>query len=391
MTLRSRLLATLAMLVACVAHAEGASTVERAFTAPITVALVSDDASHGQNNVGSDVPDRALDRAVKWLERRELQKNISPTEASLFADAADGSLDKHGLIEAALIAEGIVDPLKRAECLETFDVAYDQLSQIIDASASEERRAEVLLNFLHRKLFFGGYRVDCTQLSEVLSCGQFNCASATIVFCAFAQRLGLQTIAIEVPGHVLCGLSIGENRIAVETTCPGWLSTPNRDLPRNPLVNNMKLPRASQQPASDSMGIAGTSLATQLGGPPQTLDARRFEPSQAGAIAWRQEMPVSALVAIVYYNRGLDELEQKKYAAAAVANVNALRINPGSPAAWSNLLATVNNWALAANQRDEISRATALLREGIELAPNNELFQTNLKTVNRRCREATGL
>ncbi len=391
MALRFPLLITLVILITRVDCAAGASTVDRELPDPITVALVPAEALPDWKDTSCEVPDGALGRAVKWIELRGLQDNNSPNETDLFADAADGSLDEHRLIEAALIAEGIVDPFKRAEYLDKFDEAFERLSNIINASASEAERAGGLLGFLHRELFFGGYRVDCTRLSEVVASGEFNCASATIVFCAFAERLGLETVAIEVPGHVLCSLSVGKDRLDVETTCAGWLTSPNRKTSRNHFVYNASLPSQIEKQALGTLGINRPSAMAQHSRSPQLRDSRHFGPPSTNSVVWRQELPVSALVAIIYYNRGLDELDRQKYADAAVANVNALRINPNSPAAWSNLLATVNNWALDANQQSDYSQAIALLREGIELAPDHKLFQTNLETVKLRSRSASRL
>ncbi len=388
MTFRLRLLVTLVVLASRIDCAAGASTVDHRFAVPITVALVPTDVFRDRKDTLALIPEGALDRAATWIKQRGLQGYNTSTETNLFADTADGFLDEHGLIEAALIAEGIVDQRERSVRLEKFEAVFQELRIRIDASSSEAERADALLGFLHRTLFVGGYRVDCTQLSEVLIGGQFNCASATIVFCAFAERLGMETVAIEVPGHVLCGLSVGNDRIDVETTCPRWLSSPDRDVPRNRFVYNAKSASEIGEHSPRVLGIDRPTATAQRSELSRQRETRHDGPTHGSPVAWRQEMPTAALVAIVYYNRGLDELGRQKFAAAAVANVNALRINPRSPAAWSNLLATVNNWALAANQQGNYAQAIALLQEGIKLAPNHALFQANLKAVYQRQQNA---
>lgn len=369
MALRIRFLSTLLALTLCATQAPAASNIDAHLPSSLSVALLTTDRAHDDANTASYVPPEAMQRAAAWLERRGLDRYNTSTEVGLFIDTADGSLDEHNLIEAALIAEGLVNRAEREACLETFNATFADLRTAINDSSSEEQRAAALLSALHGKLFAGGYRVDCTRLSEVLSAEQFNCVSATILFCAYAEQLGLTTEAIEVPGHVLCTLAVADQRIDIETTCARWLSIPNREELRSRFVYNTEAATDTQRQAIEALGIDPATSAVQL---------------EPGTVAWRQELPVTALVAIVYYNRGLDELAERHYEAAAVANVNALRINPHSPAAWSNLLATVNNWALAANKQGDYHKATALLREGIQLAPHHELFRANLETVNRQ-------
>ncbi len=363
--LRTRFISMIVVLTMWCPYAMAASDSSRGFSLPVSVALLPTEDLHRQKSGGALVPHGALDRALRWIELRNLNLAKSTTEVDLFLDTADGILDEHRLMEAALIAEGMLDASQRDACLKEFDEVFRELHPTIDEATNKEIQAGVLLAALHRKLFSGGYRVDCTRLSEVLEVGQFNCVSATIAFCEYAAELGLETVAIELPGHVLCGLSVDERRIDVETTCSHWLLTANREALRKRFV-----PRTGEL---ESEALAG-------------LDTDRSSSlpiSAQGSPAWRQEMPISALVAIVYYNRGLDELSRAEYEAAAISNVNALRINPQSPAAWSNLLATINNWALAANRQGDFNLATTLLREGIELAPNHALFQSNLEIVSR--------
>lgn len=366
--LRTRFITMIVLLTTWCPYAAAASNGSGRFHLPVSVALLPTDELHREKAGDALVPHGALDRALRWIELRDLKLTKSTTEVDLFLDTADTFLDEHRLLDAALIAEGMLDRSQRDACLQKFDEAFRELQSSLDEAVDKEKQAGLLLDAIHRKLFFGGYRVDCTRLSEVLAVGQFNCVSATIAFCEYATELGLETVAIEVPGHVLCGLSVGGRRIEVETTCGHWLLTANREALRAGFI----------PPTGSTSELEADSLGMLKGGRSTSALA-----SKPGPLAWRQEMPVSALVAIVYYNRGLDELARGEYEAAAVSNVNALRINPHSPAAWSNLLATINNWALAANRQGNFSLATTLLREGIELAPNHALFQSNLEIVSR--------
>jgi tetratricopeptide (TPR) repeat protein len=153
----------------------------------------------------------------------------------------------------------------------------------------------------------------------------------------------LPTVAVECTAHVYSAVIVQGKRLDVETTCPDWF-----DLD----------PRAASRPAAVVAARAAGSEEREIG--------------------------PCGLVAIVYYNRGIDLLEQRRYSAAIAANAKALRMDRGSMAARGNLLASVNNWAISEGESGHYDAAARILESGLRLAPTHELFQTNYAWVRRQ-------
>src|SRR5439155_13847576 len=127
--------------------------------------------------------------------------------------------------------------------------------------------------------------------------GRYNCGSATILYNALAAEVGLQAFGGETTAHVASLVAARDGLLRVETTCPRWIE-----------------PRGSSLFKSD-----GQVARSEAGGH-RTLD-------------------VPQLVALVYYNVGVDLAEQRRYAGAVAANYKALRLDPAGASARVNLLA----------------------------------------------------
>ena len=78
----------------------------------------------------------------------------------------------------------------------------------------------------------------------------------------------------------------------------------------------------------------------------------------------------------------MDLLGQKQFAAAVAANAKALRLDPSSVTARGNLLATINNWAVA--EASARSSPAGLLRQGLAVDPTYEMFKNNDRHVHRQ-------
>jgi tetratricopeptide (TPR) repeat protein len=142
----------------------------------------------------------------------------------------------------------------------------------------------------------------------------------------------------------------------VETTYPHWFSV--KDEPK---------PRASS--TTKTIGTAATADRSK---------AREVSPIQ--------------LAAMIYYNRGVDALSEKQFAQAAAANAKSLRLDPANPNARSNLLATMNNWAIELGNAGRFAEAVDLLRQGLAMDPKFAAFAQNYVHVHRQwtdhlCRE----
>ncbi len=200
-------------------------------------------------------------------------------------------------------------------------------------------RAALIHQALHRQLLRGGYDANATNLATTLQTGVYNCASATLLFVALSEQYDVPVQAIELPGHARALIDCGDQRYEIEVTCPVW-SQAYRPIP------------------------SGSNTASQT--------ARSAELPDGG----RAVSPLG-LVAMFYYNRGIDAFNDRHFATALAINRQVLLLDPDNAIARANLLATVNNWALALCDSGHFAEAERLLVEGQQLAPQHEAFQHN--------------
>jgi tetratricopeptide (TPR) repeat protein len=91
----------------------------------------------------------------------------------------------------------------------------------------------------------------------------------------------------------------------------------------------------------------------------------------------RREASNVCLVAMIYYNRGVEQLRRREFSAAVAANYKAIWLDPQSDLAAGNLLAAVNNWALDLSEGGELVAALALLEKGLWIAPRHRPLVRN--------------
>ncbi|MBN2024597.1 MAG: hypothetical protein JW809_17595 [Pirellulales bacterium] len=267
-------------------------------------------------------------------------------EAALLADAADGRLDRFSLLAAALVAGGVTDPgtLRRYENRVAGYV--DEFRRSPAAAAPPWHRARALFEFMHGRILHAGYGTDCTDLAMTLETGRYNCVSGSVLFCHMAGEVGLVARGVELPGHVMARLVAPAGAVNVETTCPRWFTLMEDAPPRE---------------------ILGVSSSAASAGP-----------------AGGREISGVALVATVYYNRGVDLLARGEYARAVTANLRAVQLDPSNRTARGNLLASVNNWAIHEGSQGRFAQAARLLQAGLASQPDFETFAANYVHVHRQ-------
>ncbi len=264
----------------------------------------------------------------------------------MLADAAGGRFHQYSLIEAALIASGVRDAAELADYTERYTTWFNAVRPIVQKEGSEQRRAEALFEFMHRRILRGVYNARATEVTHPLDDGTYNCVSATVLYTALALDCGLNVRAVERPRHAMCILEASGEKLDIETTCPNWFQI-SSDL--------------RQQAESAAIARAAGSAAASN----------------------RREVCPTELVAVIYYNRGVDLLRDGQPANAVSVNLRALQLDPLNETAQGNLLASINNWALARSATGDFRGAADLLAEGRRLAPAHEPFQVNQRHVYR--------
>jgi hypothetical protein len=263
----------------------------------------------------------------------ELCLACEPAEQRLLADLADGRLDEHTVLAAALIAGGAEEAVVNDCCARLEKLAARWRSSGTIAGTTRQR-AERLFELLHRELLTGGYQAEANDVAQTIQQGTYNCLSATIVWQHLSGEFDIPAVARQLPGHVQSVLAEGPQREIVELTCPEWFSM---------------------------------------------IDAEDHPLAQIEG----RDLDEAALVASVYYNRGLALLSQRQFAAALTATYHAHRLDPHSLIARGNLLAILNNWALALAEEGQLRRAVVLLEQGQTVAPEHASFGENLSALRK--------
>ena len=266
----------------------------------------------------------------------------------MFADAADGRLDEHTLLVAALVASGVEHEKTLRHYQRRLAALVGELSRPGRLAGTPEHRARTVFEFMHRRVLRGGYSLDCTDLRIALDRGRFNCVSGSVLFNCLAEEIGLAVCGLEIPGHAMSRVHLRRGAIDVESTCPNWF-------------------RLMDDPKKQAELVEKT-IGTRPRG--DRLTAREVSPIQ--------------LTAMIYYNRGVDLLAAKRFEQAAVANAKSLRLDPSSTTARGNLLATINNWAIDLGNSRRFAEAADLLRRGLAFDPNYEPFESNYVHVNHQ-------
>jgi hypothetical protein len=294
---------------------------------------------------GSTAAVRAAEDGAARLERVEsLLPPANDLERHLFDQIHDGHCGSFSLLEAGLIAGGV----QRDDELQRYCRRFDALVKSLHASGSvrgePRQRAEAIFTFLHRTLLHGGYCLQASDLRQAFDRGRFNCVTASLLLNCLAERFHLKAVALALPGHALSRLILPQETLDIETTCPEWFHV-------------------------SGAGHWGTRARVTGRVPP--VNGTRSVPDTL--------RPVSdvELVAMIYYNRGVDLLAEGRFAAAAAANLKAVRLDPKNKAARGNYLATINNWGIERATVGDYSKAAELFRLGLAADPTYAAFRDN--------------
>ena len=293
-------------------------------------------------------------------------RGIDPVERALFQDATGEKWKRFDLFRASMVAEGIRD----LELIRTYEARLnDVVSKVMRTSGntSPQILTRALFEAMHKEILTKPYSLDCTELSKVMQTGHFNCVSATILFNCLAEKAGLDVCALEMPGHALSRVKIGNGIVMdLETTCPNWFD----------LQNDKERQMATLQRMAPIPATAEPKPQTAQNAVPAIPEPMMELPSD------RREISPVQLVATVYYNIGVDLHNKKRHPEAAAANVKALYLDKNNEQAWTNLLVSINNWALEEvdDKKGEgrlYNFATILLDQGVTLDPTYDNFRSN--------------
>lgn len=242
----------------------------------------------------------------------------------LVFDLSDKHLETFSLLEAALVAGGI-DRLDQLECYQQQieDIGQQLAEEISQVSSPRERAAEIF-RFMHKRLLTGSYRQDCNCLATTLENGDFNCLTATILYCWLGSSCQLPMEAVEEVGHIRGQVSFSVP-LAIETTISDW------------------------QKAVSAVPSGGSRWVPHGRSPPAGRRSRSITTVQ--------------LIARVFYNRGIVFFENHDFSRALHLTRISLELDNGHQPSRRNLLAGLNNQALWLAERGRFRSAASLLFE----------------------------
>ena len=210
-----------------------------------------------------------------------------------------------------------------------------------------------------------------------------NCSPAAINPTPAISRPHYKLACTTAPAPPSCLL-----RYAMKPACkPKPLNSPATSGPLSPAATSgsQSKPHARIGPAhserSPLVGAGRMRMPTTILSP-----AHLFTSSPAHCpVSEAASRPLSraALLAMLYYNRAIDAFQHERFADAVVLNRKSLLLDGDNPTARGNLLAAVNNWALALAAAGRFDEAQSLLTAGRRYAPDHEPFAHNAAHIHR--------
>lgn len=268
--------------------------------------------------------------------------SITDDEASLFADAADGKLDTWSFAEASLLSSGVLDKQRRLKYLKQIDDLEKRALKVLPKNGSSLKRGDVLLKWLHGSAFKKGYVKHQTDVSKVLDSGTYNCVSSSTLYNILGRRMGMDIRGIEVPDHAFSIMYDDTEHVDIETTTKHGF---------NPARNR-----------------AGLSEFQSKTGFVYIADKNRSK---------RREFLDAGMVAVTYYNHGVEFSRKKQYAKALASYFKALSLDPKNKSAVKNVLFVLNHWSLKLSKAGDYDRALKVISTGLGLAPKDRSLRHN--------------
>jgi tetratricopeptide (TPR) repeat protein len=250
---------------------------------------------------------------------------------------------------------GVTGAARRKAYLARFDKLVGAARAATAKGKTAAQKGQMPLAYLHAGPMAKEYVAGQTTLSGVLDTGTFNCVSSAVLYNALALRLGLDARAVEVPDHAFSVVYDRNRSLDVETTT-----------------------KAGFNPARDPQAKRQLERLTGFQYIPDGNRDKRCEVREAG------------LVAIIYYNRGVRALEEKRYHEALLHFFRAMSVDREFASAVKNALAALGNCSVELAGAGKFKDGLAVLSVGLELAPRDATLLHNRKAFWGRWAERLG-
>ncbi len=257
-----------------------------------------------------------------------------PLGHALWQDLSDGRLDRHDLLQAALLAGGVTEPGRLQRCTARFQKLVQRCDvQLQDEANRELAPAVVLFHTLHTTALSGPFREDAWQVEQALRGGPFNCVTSAVLYLCLCDHYDIKATAIAQRHHVYCRLK-DDTGMDVQTTCKDWFDS--RGIPQQAALRNAGRPA----------------------GQPREIDNAQ-------------------LLGKIYFNRATALNAAQRYRASIDHLRRAVYLDDQDEAARENLLAAMNNGALQLSDAGRYRLATRLICQGLNMSPRHDELLAN--------------
>lgn len=320
--------------------------------------------------------------------------NLEIDEKRLLLDSLDGKWDEYDLLNASLIAEGIISPDRREPYRARFERLTASMLKQVNQTKDPLKKTEQIYSFLHNNALYSKYDLTCSSVAASLDTGVFNCVSATVLFNCFASRSGLKVAALETTGHAKSRVKFADSFLDIETTCTNWNRLPDRlrfygaDDDQNQTVSKgipaaITETREGNKEEGASLHMVGLQLTSDV----EVDGTTSFELDESAPLGYsftRSRRPMKEiseveLVATIYYNVGVDCSQEGDYERSVASYIKAAQLAPNNKTILGNLKATLNNWAIeVATKEKKYATAINITDLGMLIDPEFREFKTNM-------------
>jgi tetratricopeptide (TPR) repeat protein len=291
------------------------------------------------------------------LQAQDFLSGASDLEQELFKDAEDKTLDHFTLMEAAFIVSGVPDRQALEQQVELFEYMVEKLAKGLDSEAGDYERAKTVFTILH-KVLFKKYDLYAVDMPSVFARGDYNCVSATIVFNALLNRLGIRTAVVLVPSHAYSMVHTEQGAIEVETTSPKGFD------PARTMDEYRKLLK--------QYNLAGGAYDVQ--GDKRTLDTALVKEVQGE----KTIVDNVTLVAIIYSNLAAARIRDNDSRSALALFMRASALASDNEYFRSNRDALLNNLVVDLIEKGQYPMAIGVAHRSRELPGLSEQFHTRI-------------
>lgn len=320
--------------------------------------------------------------------------NLEIDEKRLLQDSWDGKWDEYDLLNASLIAEGIISPERREPYQTRFERLTASMLKQVNQTKDPLKKTEQIYSFLHNTALYSKYDLTCSSVAASLDTGVFNCVSATVLFNCFASRSGLKVAALETTGHAKSRVKFADSFLDIETTCTNWSRLPDRlrfygaDDGQNQIASKgipaaITEAREGNKEEGASLHMVGLQLTSDV----EIDGTTSFELDESAPLGYsftRSRRPMKEiteveLVATIYYNVGVDCSQEGDYERSVASYIKAAQLAPNNKTILGNLKATLNNWAIeVATKEKKYATAINITDLGMLIDPEFREFKTNM-------------